>query len=49
MAVSGGGGSGANWEWSKLVEGTDNKTIEGTDNRTEESQIKSYLHITLTL
>jgi hypothetical protein len=22
---------------------------EGTDNRTEESQIKSYLHITLTL
>ena len=26
-----------------------NRTIEGTDNRTEESQIKSYLHITLTL
>jgi hypothetical protein len=25
------------------------KTIEGTDNRTEESQIKSYLHITRTL
>jgi hypothetical protein len=28
---------------------TINKTIEGTDNRTVESQIKSYLHITLTL
>jgi hypothetical protein len=28
---------------------TINKTIEGTDNRTEESQIKSYLHITRTL
>jgi hypothetical protein len=28
---------------------TINKTIQGTDNRTEESQIKSYLHITLTL
>jgi hypothetical protein len=28
---------------------TINKTIEGTDNRTEESQIKSYLHITMTL